>query len=90
MKAEEVYALDSLELFCEVMKRVPKGEGIKVKLTPKNVARGDRFLIFSAYKSCVCHLYWKGLLWVDFDNDEPMLLENCPESFYRSILLNVD
>lgn len=62
--------------------------GFDLKFTAKNVAYGDHFLIFSAYKSCTCH-FWRtnsGIIYVDFDGDEPMLLENCPDTFYESII----
>ena len=66
------------------------GKYLKITFTPKNVAEGDRFLIFSAYKETTCTFKWRGdLLAVYFDNDEPMLLEECPDSFYRSILKNL-
>ena len=81
------------DIFDEVLKvfrnmKSGYGNGIDLTFTPKNVAFGDHFLIFSAYKSCTCH-FWEtrsGLIYVDFDGDEPMLLENCPDTFYESII----
>ena len=83
---------DLFDKVLNVFRNVEYGykNGIDITFTPKNVAYGDHFLIFSAYKSCTCH-FWKtssGIIYVDFDGDEPMLLENCPESFFESILLN--
>lgn len=62
---------------------------MEITFTPSNVAYGDRFLIFSAYKSCKVTFRNHGLWWVYFDNDDPMLLEECPTSFYESILKNI-
>ena len=64
-------------------------EGMQITFTPNNVAEGDRFLIFSAYKSQKVTLKHCGDLWyVFFEGDEPMRLEDCPDSFYRSIIKN--
>ncbi len=64
-------------------------DGMQITFTPKNVAYGDDFLIFSAYKSCTITFHTKSVpYWIDFDGDEPMRLEDCPDSFYESILLN--
>lgn len=81
------------DLFDEVLnvfRNVEYGykNGIDLTFTPENVAFGDHFLIFSAYKSCTCH-FWRtnsGIIYVDFDGDEPMLLEVCPDTFYESII----
>ena len=69
------------DLFSQVLDVIH--DGMKITFTPNNVAWGDHFLIFSAYKKTNSVPYW-----IDFDGDEPMLLENCPESFFESILLN--
>lgn len=63
---------------------------LEITFTPENVAEGDRFLIFSAYKQIKCTFKRSGggLLWVLFDCDEPILLEDCPDSFYESIIKN--
>lgn len=91
MKIEEIKKLKShYELFCAVMDRIPKKEGITITFTPNNVFPNDRFLIFSAYKKQKVTIKWKSLLRVYFDGDNPMLLEEVPESFLRSILLNID
>ena len=75
------------DLFSQVLDVIY--DGMKITFTPENVAWGDNFLIFSAYKSCTVTFHTNSVpFWTDFDNDEPMLLENCPESFFESILLN--
>ena len=76
-----------MSLFSEVLDAIH--DGMQITFTPDNVAEGDRFLIFSAYKSCTVTFHTSRVpFWLDFDGGEPMLLENCPESFFRSILLN--
>lgn len=74
-------------LFLDLLHKLT--DGLEITFTPDNVADGDNFLIFSAYKSVKCTFKNCGLWYVLFDCDEPMLLEECPESFYRSILKNI-
>ena len=76
-------------LFSQVLGKVR--EGRTITFTKDNIAEGDRFLIFSAYKQIKCTFKrsGNGLLWVWFDCDDPMLLEECPDSFLRSILKNL-
>ena len=76
-------------LFVQVLGKLK--EGLTITFSKTNIADGDRFLILGCgYDSCKvtfkrpCDLWW-----VCFDNDEPMLLEDCPDSFYRSILKNL-
>ena len=76
------------DLFSTVLKKLPDGKTIT--FTEDNIAEGDDFLIFSAYKSItVTFKQPNDLWWVLFDNDEPMLLEDVPNSFLRSILKNI-
>lgn len=66
-------------------------DGMTFTLTPKDIAYGDRFLIFSAYDKQVITIHKNRVpWWIEFDCDEPMLLEDCPTSFYRTLLLNID
>ena len=75
------------DLFSQVLDVIR--DGMQITFTPDNVAYGDRFLIFSTYKSCTITFHTKSVpFWIDFDGGEPMLLEDCPESFFESILLN--
>lgn len=77
-----------MDLFSEVLNKIY--DGMSITFTPKNVAYGDRFLIFSAYKKIKVTFHTKGVpYWIDFDGDEPMRLEDCPESFFESILKNL-
>lgn len=65
-------------------------DGMTFTLTPKDIAYRDRFLIFSAYDKQVITIHMNRVpWWVEFDEDEPMLLEDCPTSFYRTLLLNI-
>lgn len=75
------------DLFSKVLGKLK--DGMEITFTPKNVAWGDNFLIFSACKKIKVTFKNFGLWYVLFDGDEPMLLENCPESFYESILKNI-
>ena len=65
-------------------------DGQTITFTPDNVDGDDDFLNLDDYPSCTC-IFHKSYVpyWVEFDNDEPMLLEDCPDSFYRSILRNI-
>jgi len=76
------------DLFCKVLDVLE--EGMKITFTPDNIADGDDFLLFGyGYTKQTLTFKRMGDLWVVvFENDEPMLLENCPDSFYRSILKN--
>ena len=74
-------------LFSQVLDAIH--DGMKITFTPNNVAWGDHFLIFSAYKKITVTFHTNSVpYWIDFDGDEPMLLENCPDTFFESILLN--
>lgn len=76
------------DLFSQVLEKIK--DGMSITFTPKNVAYGDTFLIFSAYKKIKVTFHTNCVpYWIDFDGDEPMLLENCPESFFESILKNI-
>lgn len=89
MTIEEIYKLNSYELFGKLLENLKVG--MEFIFTPKNVFPGDDFLIFSAYdeiKMTYKRTNW-GIAWLEFDCDEPMLLENTPDSFRRTILLNI-
>jgi hypothetical protein len=76
------------DLFSQVLDAIH--DGMQITFTPNNVAYGDRFLIFNKYRpSQTITFHTKSApFWIDFDGDEPMRLEDCPESFFESILLN--
>lgn len=74
-------------LFDEILKLISKQGVLKLVFTPRNVAFGDSFLIFSGRKEQKVKICWIGdLVWVVFDGDDPMLLEDCPTSFLESIV----
>lgn len=76
------------DLFSKVLMKIK--DGMTITFTKNNIAEGDDFLIFSASKSItVTFKQPNDLWWVLFDGDEPMLLENVPDSFLRSILKNI-
>lgn len=76
------------DLFSEVLNKIK--DGMKITFTPQNVAEGDDFLNLSTYKSQTITFHTKYVPFcIDFDGEEPMRLEDCPESFFRSILKNI-
>ena len=80
------------ELFSKLLKKLGKQTEWEIVFTKDNVADGDDFLIFGSWRKSIKVNLKRGRsgIWVVyFDCDEPMLLENCGESFWRSILLNI-
>ena len=76
------------DLFGQVLAKIQ--DGMTITFTKDNIADGDNFLLLGCgYDSCTITFRCFGLWYVLFDNDEPMLLEDCPDSFYRSILKNI-
>ena len=78
----------------DVFNRVISGlrDGEEMVLTPQNVYANDRFLIFSGNRNkqkVSFHRRADGVWRVSFDGDDPMLLENTPASFWRTILKNM-
>ena len=66
-------------------------DGMTFTLTKKDCAPFDDFLIFSACRKQVITLHTRSVpYWVEFDGDEPMLLENCPITFFQTLLRNID
>ncbi len=77
------------KLFGELLKKVE--DGMKITFTKDNIAKGDRFLIFNNDEDQTTITIHTNRVpyWVEFSNDEPMRLEDCPESFFQSILRNL-
>ena len=77
-------------LFGEVLSKIK--DGITFTFTANNIAEGDDFLIFNDDKEkTTITIHTKSVpYWVEFSNDEPMRLEDCPDSFLRSILKNLE
>lgn len=66
-------------------------DGMTFTLTKKDVAEGDHHLIFSAYKKHTVTIHMDRVpWWVDYDHDEMMRLEECPVSFYETLILNIE
>lgn len=82
------YEPRNYDLFSEVLGKIK--DGMKITFTKDNVAYGDDFLIFSYCEKQTVTFHTKSVpYWIEFDGDEPMLLENVPNSFLRSILQNI-
>ena len=66
-------------------------ENKSITLTKTDVVEGDNFLIFSAYDSITITFKrrYDGIWVIYFSNDEPILLEDCPMSFYLTLLKNL-
>lgn len=66
-------------------------DGMKITLKKKDVAEGDDFLIFnSPDETQTITIHTKRVpYWLEFDKDEPIRLEDCPKSFYRTLLKNI-
>lgn len=79
----------SYQLFVKVLRNLK--DGMSISFTKDNLAVGDTFLILGHGRSkCEVSFRKHGCLWwVYFDNAEPMLLENVPESFLKSIIKNL-
>ena len=67
-------------------------DGMKITLTKADCVPGDRFLIFSSYRreqTITIHTN-RVPFWIDFDGDEPMRLEDCPEMFFKTLIANIE
>lgn len=93
-KMNELARLDRYELFSRLLEELGKRKmnGKTIVINKDNVFCYDDFLIFSGDRTSQKITFRRmGDLWVlDFDGDEPMLLENCPEDFFATLLLNLD
>lgn len=65
-------------------------DGMQITFTRKNVAFADDFLIFNKHHPrCKVTIHTNCVpFWVEFDGDEPMRLEDCPPTFWQSIIKN--
>lgn len=67
-------------------------DGMKITLCQMDCVWGDNFLIFSDYRpyqTITLHTN-RVPYWIDFDGDEPMLLEDCPEAFFTTLRKNIE
>jgi hypothetical protein len=63
-----------------------------IVLTEDNVHPTDHFLLLGEFAHESITITFKnhrGIIYVYFDCDEPMRLEDCPTSFYRTLLKNM-
>ena len=67
-------------------------DGMQFTLREKDCSEGDCHLIFNNSKEKIIVTIHKNRVphWVEFSNDEPMLLEECPPSFYYTIIENIE
>ena len=79
----------SYDLFDKVIKAIYTGKITEITFTRDNIAEGDDFLNLRTYESIKCEFVPACPIVVTFDCDEPMFLENCPDSFLESIALNI-
>lgn len=79
------------ELFLSVLAKIRTMIGKSITLTREDVASGDTFLIFSAYDSHTITFKrrYDGVIVLLFNNDDPILLEDCPDSFLRTLIKNL-
>jgi hypothetical protein len=79
------------ELFISVLTKIRTMIGKSITLTREDVASGDTFLIFSAYDSHTITFKRRsdGVIVLLFDNDDSILLEDCPDSFLRTLIKNL-
>lgn len=80
-----------MDLFGKVLDKVYSMIGKSITLTREDIASGDTFLIFSAYESHTITFKrrYDGVIVLLLDNDEPILLEECPDSFLRTLIKNL-
>ena len=79
------------DLFVEVLNKVSPMVGKSITLTPNDIVAGDRFLIFSAYDSHTITFKkrYDGVIVLLFDHDDSILLEECPDSFLKTLNKNL-
>lgn len=67
-------------------------DGMKITLTQMDCVWGDNFLIFNDYRPEITVTIHTNRVpyWLDFDGDEPMLLENCPDAFFTTLRKNIE
>ena len=79
------------DLFSRVLDKIYPMIGKSITLTPNDIVAGDRFLIFSAYDSHTITFTrnFGGVITLLFDHDDPILLEDCPDSFLKTLDYNL-
>lgn len=79
------------EIFDELLTKLRGMEGKSITLTKNDISPNDNFLIFSAYDSITITFKkrYDGVWVLIFDCDDKILLENCPPTFWRTLLKNL-
>lgn len=67
-------------------------DGMKITLTPMDCVWDDDFLIFNDFRpEITVTIHTNRVPYrIDFDGDEPMLLENCPKAFFATLCENIE
>lgn len=82
-----------MDIFSELLKKLNGRNEVSIIFNKNNIYEDDNFLIQVYYRNKEEKIILKrsnsGIIYVLFENDEPILLENCPKSFWKSILKNL-
>lgn len=85
--------MNDFDYFDAVLTKLYNGYMDKsIVLTEENVHPTDHFLLLGELAHESITITFKnhgGIIYVYFDCDEPMRLEECPTSFYRTLLKNM-
>lgn len=85
--------MNNFDYFGAVLTKLYDGYMNKsIVLTEDNVHPTDHFLLLGEFAHESITISFKnhrGIIYVYFDCDEPMRLEDCPTSFYRTLLKNM-
>lgn len=67
-------------------------DGMSIPLTKKKCVQFDDFLIFNQHRrKQTVTIHCKSVpYWIDFDGDEPMLLEEIPRLFIWTLIKNIE
>ena len=78
-----------MDIFSKLLPLIKNG--MRITLTKDDCVPGDNFLIFSAYKKQTITIHCNRVpYWLDFDGDEPMRLEDCPSTFFETLIANIE
>ena len=83
---------DRFDTFGTLLNKLKGMENKSITLTEKDIYRGDRFLIFGfGYDSHTITFKKRkdGVWFIFFNNDEPIILEECPTSFFLTLIKNL-
>lgn len=80
------------ETFDKVLTKIYSNMDKKIIITEENKYQYDNFLILGQHRESITLSFKKmrgDLLVVLFDGKEPILLEECPECFLKTLYLNM-